>query len=427
MRRDLQACARRPRRNAVTRLSAQQCAVILVNYNNAADSLEALTALAGLRTPPFCLLVADNGSRPEDSQKLEHGWRALRRARGLPGPLLCAGAVADQATTNGVGTEALLPKSCGSKSWRPDESHGPEPGPHEPERPGGKEAQPRSQSPAAVLLRLDRNLGFSGGNNAALRWLLVRACAAQCAAFWLLNNDAAPDPAALDALCERLNQRPEAGLCGSTLLYAHAPDNVQAAGGCTFSPLSGRTAFIKGGVNAADLARVRHQEVEKRMAYMVGASLLARREVFERVGLLPEEYFLYYEDLAFALNARRAGFALAWARESLVPHKEGGSTGASGGGGGRPAARSALVDYLSVRNRIWLIRRYYPWALPAALASLAGVCLNRVRRGQAGRLGLVRRAALDGLRGRMGRPPEISAASCTLSAKHSTQQKPPEA
>lgn len=388
----------------MTRLSAAQCAVILVNYNNAADSLAALAALAMLRTPPFCLLVADNGSCPEEARKLEHGWRALCAERGLP---------ALQVRSAGDGEKAMPGGGL---------AHGPRP-----QEPAAREAEPGGQTAAPVLLRLDRNLGFSGGNNAGLRWLLARTSAAQCAAFWLLNNDARPDPGALDALCNRLNERPEAGLCGSTLLYAHAPDKAQAAGGCTFSPLSGRTAFIQGGLPAADLARMRHEEVEKRMACVVGASLLARREVLERAGLLPEEYFLYYEDLAFALNARRAGFALAWARESLVQHKEGGSTGARGGGGGRPAARSALVDYLSVRNRIWLIRRYYPWALPAVLASLAGVCLNRLRRGQAGRLGLVGRAALDGLRGNMGRPPEIMPARGAWQEKRPAHRKPPEA
>lgn len=379
----------------MTRLSAGNCAVILVNYNSAADSLAALAALARLRTPPLALLVADNGSRPQEAHKLERGWQALCAARGLPGPLVCSGAEPQESTTACTLPDAFLTGASASNQPRPDR---PRPDGTEPEafRPEGQTAQ--------VLLRLDENRGFSGGNNAALRWLLARTSAGQCAAFWLLNNDTEPDPGALDALCGRLNERPEAGLCGSTLLYAHAPDRVQAAGGCAFSPLSGRTAFVKGGLSATDLGRVPGEEVEKSMAYVVGASLLARRAVLERVGLLPEEYFLYYEDLAFALNARRAGFALAWARESRVLHKEGGSTGASGGGGGRAAARSVLVDYLSVRNRIYLIRRYYPWALPAALASLAGVCLNRLRRGQAERLGLVRRAALDGLCGRMGRP-----------------------
>lgn len=195
---------------------------------------------------------------------------------------------------------------------------------------------PEAQPPAALLLRLAQNSGFSGGNNAALRWLLGHTTAGQCAAFWLLNNDTEPDPAALDALCARLNERPQAGLCGSTLLYAHAPHRVQAAGGCVFSPLSGRTAFMAGGSATADLARLRSEEVEKR------PGLCGRRFAFgcggtswSAWGLLPEEYFLYYEDLAFALNARRAGYALAWARHSLVRHKEGGSTGASGAG---PAA-----------------------------------------------------------------------------------------
>ena len=62
------------------------------------------------------------------------------------------------------------------------------------------------------------------------------------------------------------------------------------------------------------------------------------------------------------------------------------------------------MDYLAIRNRIYLIRSYYPGFLPTALASLAGVALNRLRRGQTDRLSLIFRAAWHGLRGRMGRP-----------------------
>ena len=224
-------------------------------------------------------------------------------------------------------------------------------------------------------------------------------------AFWLLNTDTEPEPDALEALCERLNARPEAGLCGSSLCSAHAPDVAQAAGGCTLCPLTGRTTFLLGGSARSQLLTADPAAVEARMAYPVGASALVRRRVLRTVGLLPEDYFLYYEDAAFGIEARRAGFIPAWAPKSLVLHKEGGSTGARGGGmPHQKTARSRLMDYLAIRNRIYIIRRYYPCFLPAALASLAGVALNRLRRGQFKRLPLVLRAAWHGLRGRMGRP-----------------------
>ena len=337
-------------------LHAARCAVVLVHYNSARDALACLRALNALTARPACVIIADNASRPAERKALLEGWQALRRADGCEPP-------------------AFL---------------------HSGQTPPGTDA---------LFLALPENSGFAGGNNAALRLLLATPAFDGVEAFWLLNTDTEPAPGALDALCARLNARPDAGLCGSTLCYAHAPDVVQAAGGCTLCPLTGRTSFLMGGAARSQALAADPAAVEARMACLVGASVLVRRRVLRAVGLLPEAYFLYYEDAAFGIEARRAGFSPAWAPRSLVIHKEGGSTGARGGGhASSKPARSRLMDDLVIRNRIYLIRSYYPGFLPTALASLAGVALNRLRRGQTDRLSLIFRAAWHGLRGRMGRP-----------------------
>ncbi len=56
--------------------------------------------------------------------------------------------------------------------------------------------------------------------------------------------------------------------------------------------------------------------------FVPGCAMLIKKEVFERVGLLPEDYFLYYEDTDFCLQARRKGFKTAVVRDSLVFHQE---------------------------------------------------------------------------------------------------------
>lgn len=327
-------------------LHAHECAVVLVNYNSTADTLDCLRALLDMPALPGHIVVVDNGSMPDALSALEAGMELVRQHLAATG-----------AQRGGC---------------------------------------------ALQLLRQGENTGFAAGNNAALRHLLQHS---PCRAFWLLNNDTVPDARALAALCARLNQRPSAGLCGSTLLYAHAPEQVQAAGGSVLSALTGRTFFVRGNARHEDLHAEDEDAVAARMDFIVGASLLVRREVLETIGLLPELYFLYYEDAAFCLNARRAGFGLAWARDSVVLHKEGGSTAANGGGGGRGVMRSAGMDYLLVRNRIHCMRRYHPWTLPVALGSVTGVLFNRIRRNQPGRLPLLIRATIDGLCGRMGARP----------------------
>lgn len=333
-------------------LSPAVTAVILLNYKGASDTLVCLEALRHLETAPRRVIVVDNGSGLDEVTRLRCGWTALNIRNVIPAP-------------------ALVRKG----DPLPEAHH--------------------------VLLELEDNGGFSSGNNAGLHLAMQDD---GCHAFWILNSDTEPAPDALSALCVRLNQRHDAGFCGSTLCYAHEPDMVQCAGGCTLSPLTGATSFLHGGDRLSAVISREPESIENSMAYVCGASLLARRKTLEEIGLLAEEYFLYYEDAEWSLRARQVGHGLAWAPTSRVLHKEGGSSGAAGARNGHVPRRSKRVDYLSLRNRVWLMRNYYPAALPITLLSYLGVILNRIRRGQIDRIGLVLDAAWDGLTGQMGKP-----------------------
>lgn len=253
----------------------------------------------------------------------------------------------------------------------------------------------------AELLELPGNEGFAGGNNAALRLLLRDQ---GCRAFWLLNNDAEPESAALDALCDALNDLTTSGACGSLLVHMGGAGRVQCTGGGRLNRLLGTARHLGEGLTAEAAQRLPAEEVGARLDYVCGASLLAARSAVERVGLLDEAFFLYYEDVEWGIRLRRAGFDLGYAPGSVVHHKEGGSTGATSSREGGVPVRGRFIDYLTLRNRVWLMRSAYPFALPLILASYFGVAVNRCRRGQADRLGLVARAAWHGLTGRMGRP-----------------------
>ena len=330
-------------------LSASGCAVVLVHYNNATDTLDCLRALEALQEPPAYTVVVDNNSQSEELHILREGWQAIAASSSSPSEIQQGGA------------ERLSLRT---------------------------------------LLILPENTGFAGGNNAALQLLLQHA---DCDAFWLLNTDTVAEPGALEALCAQLNEKRTAGACGSTLVYLEARQKVQTAGGHSFSFWTGRTAPLLQGTTVQAIQTLTPCEVDAvqaRLRYISGASCLIRREAAEAVGLLPEEYFLYYEDVAFSLNLLRENFSLVWAKDSIVAHKEGGSTGAANADA---TVRPAYVDYLSIRNRVAIIRRYRSWALPVVLACLPIVYINRIVRGQKNRLGLITTAAWDGLRGHMGK------------------------
>lgn len=206
--------------------------------------------------------------------------------------------------------------------------------------------------PEMVLIQTGSNLGFAGGNNVGIRYALQHLDAQY---FWLLNNDTFADPAALSALVSRADTSIDIGIVGSTLRYFDRPECVQAYGGATFSPILSRSRPIGEGESFRLMSAREAAELERRMGYVIGASMLVTRPFVEQIGLMQEDYFLYYEELDWAVRAKRhrgIAFKLGYAPGSIVYHKVGASAGSK--------TRSlASLQYLH-RNELRFMKRFYP-------------------------------------------------------------------
>ncbi len=198
------------------------------------------------------------------------------------------------------------------------------------------------------------NLGFAGGNNLGIRHLLLDPA---IEAFWLLNNDTVVEPSAARALLATVRAEPQAGMIGTVIRFYNAPDTVQALGGMTFNPLTGASAGIHG--NRPFKAPWDGRAAARQAACVLGASLTATRRFVETVGLMSETYFLYFEEMDWALR-NRGRFTIGLARGAIVYHKHGGSIGSSATKGGR----SAQSEYWLLRARLLFYRRYFPALLP---------------------------------------------------------------
>jgi GT2 family glycosyltransferase len=225
-----------------------------------------------------------------------------------------------------------------------------------------------------IIINTGANLGFAGGNNVGIRFAQSQGNGDY---FWLLNNDTVIAKDSLSQLIKVVESDKNIGICGSKLMYYHDPNQLQALGG-SYNKYLGTTKFI---LTEHDLAG---------MDYVVGASMLVSKDFLDKVGLMNEEYFLYYEEMDWATRGKNK-FTLACALKSLVYHKEGATIG---GSNRNINQKSYTADYYMVRSRLLFARKYYKRYLPTVYAGLVVTIINRVRRRQFDRIGMILKLAL---------------------------------
>ena len=200
-----------------------------------------------------------------------------------------------------------------------------------------------------VLLRARRNRGFAAGVNRALRLLLSDP---DLDLFWILNPDCEAAPCTAAAYLATSG----ADLIGGRTLFADGR-TVQSDGG-RVSPRTATCTNVNRGVPAADARPPAADSLD----FVSGANMVVTRRFIAGAGLMPEDYFLFYEEVDWAL--RRGALRLATCPEAIVRHHGGTSTGSAT----LDRGPSALASYFTYRNRLRFARRHRPFALPGALA-----------------------------------------------------------
>jgi GT2 family glycosyltransferase len=231
----------------------------------------------------------------------------------------------------------------------------------------------RQHYPNLTLISSKKNLGFAGANNLGIK----EAQQHQADYVWLLNNDTAVDTYALTALVQKLENDKTVGMCGSNLIYYDKRDFLQARAGGTYHKWIGATFHVCENEKVAD--SVDATAVEAKLDYLVGASMLVRASLIQQIGLMPEHYFLYYEDVDWGLRAKAVS-RLGYAPDSWVYHKVGSSIGTTQNQ--QSQKKRFRSEYYSVRSRLLLTRTFYPYALPFVYTSLWLRVLIRLARGE---------------------------------------------
>lgn len=228
------------------------------------------------------------------------------------------------------------------------------------------------KEPELILIKNGNNFGFAGGNNVGIRYALAKN---EFDYIWLLNNDTVIKTDALIQLVKRVEDKPTKGICGSTLIYYHRPDKVQAFGGATFNKWICAPKHIGELEDWEYLDNINADLIEKKMDYVVGASMLVTRKFIVDIGLLSEDYFLYYEEMDWATRAK-GFYDLAYAPQSIVYHKEGSTIGSS-----RDHRKNSFIaDYYLIKNRIVFTKKFFKYALPTVYLGIFVTLLRRIIR-----------------------------------------------
>lgn len=204
----------------------------------------------------------------------------------------------------------------------------------------------RSKHPDIELIESQKNLGFSGGNNLGIKSALAQGAEV----VHILNNDTLVDKKAFTKGYNFVKGKNR--ISGAKIYYAKGFEYHDEQKG------EGDILWYAGGYMDWDSVIARHYGVDekdegqhdevKEVDFITGCYMAVPAEVFEKVGLLDEKFFLYLEDLDYTLKAREKNIETLYNPEIIIYHRNSSTT----------KTGSPLVDYYLTRNRFLIGKRY---------------------------------------------------------------------
>ncbi|MDA3840722.1 MAG: glycosyltransferase family 2 protein [Patescibacteria group bacterium] len=187
--------------------------------------------------------------------------------------------------------------------------------------------------PEVILVKNSENLGFSAACNQGIKYAFDNGAEAAL----LLNNDTVVDPDFITKMVEALEDD-KVGIVGSKIYYYDEPKKIWFAGGrYIWWRVSGQHKLWMRDENKVLIG-------EEEADFITGCSMLIRKEVLEDIGYLFEPYFLTVEDLDFSILAKKAGWKIKVALDSMIWHKVSFS---------RDGEFSFSNGYYGTRNRLY--------------------------------------------------------------------------
>ncbi|MEK4150842.1 glycosyltransferase family 2 protein [Carnobacterium sp. FSL E2-0243] len=212
--------------------------------------------------------------------------------------------------------------------------------------------------PEHHFIQTNKNLGYANGNNIGIDYAIQNGASYVC----ILNNDVLVEPDFLSILVDYSEKNPEVGVVGPRVC-TYEDETILESAGSVVDLNHGKVTRLYSGKNETE---VYGKEIF--CDYIGGACMLVSTSVIQSVGVIPEIYFLFYEENEWCLKIGKAGFAIACIADAKVVHK----------GSASINKVSGLSEYFMYRNLIVFMKRnsdfrnklrFYPYILLFTLKS----------------------------------------------------------
>ncbi len=188
----------------------------------------------------------------------------------------------------------------------------------------------RSIIPNIRIIHSEKNLGFAEANNLGIKQ-------AGGEYILLLNNDTEVEGRLIEDLLHHFDD--DTAAISPVIHYYEDQKRIQFAGNTVINPFTGRNKVY---------SEISGESKLKETAYFHGAAVMIRTSAIEECGLMPEEFFLYYEELSWSESFKSRGYKIKVALNCKVLHKESVSTGKG----------SPLKVYYHNRNRLKFLKKH---------------------------------------------------------------------
>ena len=210
------------------------------------------------------------------------------------------------------------------------------------------------EMPKIIFIENDENRGFAAGNN-----LVIEKLVNEDAYLWLLNPDMIVEPSTLTELVEFACSSPSKSIIGATIKFHVEPDKIHLLGGAQIN------------FNSAAVKLITSMNNLSKIDYISGGSFFTHASHFRELGLLPEDYFLYWEETDWCYHAKQKGYQMLLCAKAVCYDKISSTIG-----------KGFLADYFYTRNGLLFISRYQRKKIPLALLSAFMRLLKRFITGQ---------------------------------------------